>query len=246
MILRCTCDLHSNPINYYSATKPSSTVLIELRIRTEGKKHNRFSPRRKLQLSTGSIRKFAKKERPASTLTMVNEGNTHDSPVCMIQFRVEDVMKGAMNAILNQCWNWSSLEQFEPEQLHQRPLSRSSSRLMEVGQYLFARFNTGTRNSRPTSRLGDSTFEVSEAGSLQVQLFYLPSNEASRDILPTKITDVPMYLERKKWFESCWFEGFLNQQGGDLKNWRRRWFKLVGAKMEAFHEYVSLLKLCNH
>lgn len=74
-------------------------------------------------------------------------------------------------------------------------------------------------------------------GKLEVQLLFVPRPKGSADDDMPKsmvmcIRDLKVAEERlsKNW------EGHLSQQGGDCPYWRRRYFKLVGTKLTAYHE----------
>ncbi|XXH04937.1 hypothetical protein Hte_011359 [Hypoxylon texense] len=74
-------------------------------------------------------------------------------------------------------------------------------------------------------------------GKLEVQLLFVPRPKGSSDDdMPKSMTmcirDLKVAEERlsKNW------EGHLSQQGGDCPYWRRRYFKLVGTKLTAYHE----------
>ncbi|KAI1769608.1 DUF1709-domain-containing protein [Hypoxylon sp. FL1150] len=74
-------------------------------------------------------------------------------------------------------------------------------------------------------------------GKLEVQLLFVPRPKGSADDdMPKSMTmcirDLKIAEERlsKNW------EGHLSQQGGDCPYWRRRYFKLVGTKLTAYHE----------
>ncbi|KAI1777654.1 DUF1709-domain-containing protein [Hypoxylon cercidicola] len=76
-----------------------------------------------------------------------------------------------------------------------------------------------------------------KVGKLEVQLLFVPRPKGSSDDdMPKSMTmcirDLKVAEERlsKNW------EGHLSQQGGDCPYWRRRYFKLVGTKLTAYHE----------
>ncbi|WYZ40611.1 hypothetical protein EsH8_IV_000952 [Colletotrichum jinshuiense] len=74
-------------------------------------------------------------------------------------------------------------------------------------------------------------------GKLELQLLFVPRPKGStEDDMPKSmnscIREIKAAEERlaKNW------EGHLSQQGGDCPYWRRRYFKLVGTKLTAYHE----------
>ncbi|PHH74769.1 hypothetical protein CDD82_4789 [Ophiocordyceps australis] len=74
-------------------------------------------------------------------------------------------------------------------------------------------------------------------GKLEVQLLFVPRPKNARDddmpkSMNSCIRDLKAAEERlaRNW------EGHLSQQGGDCPYWRRRYFKLSGTKLTAYHE----------
>jgi hypothetical protein len=93
-----------------------------------------------------------------------------------------------------------------------------------------------------TDHLGSSgVLEVSEPGTVQMQVFAIGGLQslAACKTVPQRLDQVEGWLAQKQWFQTCWYKGYLSQQGGDVKNWRRRYFKVIGAKMEAYHEFTK-------
>jgi len=74
-------------------------------------------------------------------------------------------------------------------------------------------------------------------GKLELQLLFVPRPKGSSDddmpkSMNSCIREMKAAEER---LARCW-EGHLSQQGGDCPYWRRRYFKLVGTKLTAYHE----------
>ncbi|KAL0931891.1 GTP binding protein [Colletotrichum truncatum] len=74
-------------------------------------------------------------------------------------------------------------------------------------------------------------------GKLELQLLFVPRPKGATDedmpkSMNSCIREIKAAEERlaKNW------EGHLSQQGGDCPYWRRRYFKLVGTKLTAYHE----------
>ncbi|KAF9249582.1 hypothetical protein DTO006G1_6651 [Penicillium roqueforti] len=74
-------------------------------------------------------------------------------------------------------------------------------------------------------------------GKLEVQLLFVPKPKGSKDEdMPKSMNACIRELrDAESVAARCW-EGFLSQQGGDCPYWRRRFFKLQGSKLTAFHE----------
>ncbi|KAL2263048.1 hypothetical protein VTK26DRAFT_8412 [Humicola hyalothermophila] len=74
-------------------------------------------------------------------------------------------------------------------------------------------------------------------GKLELQLLFVPRPKGATDedmpkSMNSCIREMKAAEER---LARCW-EGHLSQQGGDCPYWRRRYFKLVGTKLTAYHE----------
>lgn len=77
-------------------------------------------------------------------------------------------------------------------------------------------------------------------GKLELQLLYIPKPKNARDEdMPKSMNSAVRELreaEARLKEAPKEFEGHLSQQGGDCPYWRRRFFKLVGSKLTAYHE----------
>ncbi|KAK5045791.1 hypothetical protein LTR84_008884 [Exophiala bonariae] len=81
-----------------------------------------------------------------------------------------------------------------------------------------------------------------EIGKLELQLLYVPKPRGAKDEdMPKSMNGAIRALreaeERMQQQANIkGFEGYLSQQGGDCPYWRRRFFKLAGPKLTAYHE----------
>ncbi|KAI1743479.1 DUF1709-domain-containing protein [Xylaria scruposa] len=74
-------------------------------------------------------------------------------------------------------------------------------------------------------------------GKLEVQLLFVPRPKGSTDDdMPKSMNSCIRELKASEERLSRNWEGHLSQQGGDCPYWRRRYFKLVGTKLTAYHE----------
>ncbi|KAI0381002.1 DUF1709-domain-containing protein [Hypomontagnella monticulosa] len=74
-------------------------------------------------------------------------------------------------------------------------------------------------------------------GKLEVQLLFVPRPKGSTDDdMPKSMSSCIRELKAAEERLSRNWEGHLSQQGGDCPYWRRRYFKLVGTKLTAYHE----------
>ncbi|KAF8454626.1 cell division protein anillin-domain-containing protein [Kalaharituber pfeilii] len=74
-------------------------------------------------------------------------------------------------------------------------------------------------------------------GKLEVQMLFVPKPPGMSDKdLPKSMAAAIRELKEAESMVARSWEGYLSQQGGDCPYWRRRYFKLVGAKLTAYHE----------
>ncbi|POR31173.1 Bud site selection protein BUD4 [Tolypocladium paradoxum] len=74
-------------------------------------------------------------------------------------------------------------------------------------------------------------------GKLELQLLFVPRPKNSKDDdMPKSMNSCVREMKASEERLARNWEGPLSQQGGDCPYWRRRYFKLVGAKLTAYHE----------
>ncbi|KAJ5770617.1 uncharacterized protein N7511_002668 [Penicillium nucicola] len=74
-------------------------------------------------------------------------------------------------------------------------------------------------------------------GKLEVQLLFVPKPKGSKDEdMPKSMNACIREMRDAESVAARSWEGFLSQQGGDCPFWRRRFFKLQGSKLTAYHE----------
>ncbi|KAK4456140.1 Bud site selection protein BUD4 [Podospora aff. communis PSN243] len=74
-------------------------------------------------------------------------------------------------------------------------------------------------------------------GKLELQLLFVPRPKgATDDDMPKSMNSCIREMKAAEERLSQQWEGHLSQQGGDCPYWRRRYFKLVGTKLTAYHE----------
>ncbi|EAS35493.2 GTP binding protein [Coccidioides immitis RS] len=74
-------------------------------------------------------------------------------------------------------------------------------------------------------------------GNLELQLLYVPKPKgATDDDMPKSMNACIREMRDADNSAMRSWEGFLSQQGGDCPYWRRRYFKLQGSKLTAYHE----------
>ncbi|KAI5864568.1 DUF1709-domain-containing protein [Durotheca rogersii] len=115
--------------------------------------------------------------------------------------------------------------------------------MVEVATYNeWATEEAGFASSVKTKRTGVSSNSVVrrapyKIGKLEVQLLFVPRPKGSTDEdMPKSMNSCIRELKVAEERLSRNWEGHLSQQGGDCPYWRRRYFKLVGTKLTAYHE----------
>ncbi|KAI9650331.1 Bud site selection protein bud4 [Ciborinia camelliae] len=74
-------------------------------------------------------------------------------------------------------------------------------------------------------------------GKLQLQLLFVPKPKgASDEDMPKSMNACIREMKEAELEVARQFEGHLSQQGGDCPFWRRRFFRLAGSKLTAYHE----------
>ncbi|KAI5465675.1 cell division protein anillin-domain-containing protein [Mariannaea sp. PMI_226] len=74
-------------------------------------------------------------------------------------------------------------------------------------------------------------------GKLELQLLFVPRpKNATDEDMPKSMNSCIRELKVAEERMARTWEGHLSQQGGDCPYWRRRYFKLVGTKLTAYHE----------
>ncbi|OJD18364.1 hypothetical protein AJ78_01608 [Emergomyces pasteurianus Ep9510] len=76
-----------------------------------------------------------------------------------------------------------------------------------------------------------------QIGTLELQLLYIPKPKGATDEdMPKSMNACIREMREADNAAARSWEGFLSQQGGDCPYWRRRYFKLQGSKLTAYHE----------
>ncbi|GAO48809.1 hypothetical protein G7K_2978-t1 [Saitoella complicata NRRL Y-17804] len=87
---------------------------------------------------------------------------------------------------------------------------------------------------KETPRIKKKAYPVCKA---VIQMFYAPGTGTSKDPLPNSMKSaLRQVAEEEAWQTQLHWEGYLTQQGGDIAHWRRRYFRIEGYEMSAYHE----------
>ncbi|KAK5174765.1 Bud site selection protein bud4 [Saxophila tyrrhenica] len=77
-------------------------------------------------------------------------------------------------------------------------------------------------------------------GLLELQLLYVPKPRGAGDEdMPKSMSSAVREMNKAKEVKEVVHEGFLSQQGGDCAHWRRRFFRLSGPRLTAYHEHTN-------
>lgn len=80
-------------------------------------------------------------------------------------------------------------------------------------------------------------------GRLEIQLLFVPRLPGMTDAdLPKSMNAAIRDIREAENVVNQTYEGYLSQQGGDCPYWRRRWFKLEGSRLTAYHESTRQLR----
>ncbi|KAI9837701.1 MAG: hypothetical protein M1819_006634 [Sarea resinae] len=76
-----------------------------------------------------------------------------------------------------------------------------------------------------------------KVGKLELQLLYVPKPKGAKDDdMPKSMNACIRQIKEAEASAKRTWEGHLSQQGGDCPYWRRRFFRLSGSKLTAYHE----------
>ncbi|KAK6341281.1 Bud site selection protein bud4 [Orbilia brochopaga] len=80
-------------------------------------------------------------------------------------------------------------------------------------------------------------------GKLEIQLLFVPRLPGMTDLdLPKSMNAAIREIKEAESVVNQVYEGYLSQQGGDCPYWRRRYFKLEGSRLTAYHESSRQLR----
>ncbi|KAL1623220.1 Bud site selection protein bud4 [Diplodia seriata] len=92
-------------------------------------------------------------------------------------------------------------------------------------------------NSVKSKRGGPVRRPPYKVGKLTLQLLYVPKPKgATDDDMPKSMNACIREMKEAEEAKGRVWEGHLSQQGGDCPYWRRRFFRLSGSKLTAYHE----------
>ncbi|KAK3671950.1 Bud site selection protein bud4 [Recurvomyces mirabilis] len=76
-------------------------------------------------------------------------------------------------------------------------------------------------------------------GKLELQLLYVPKPRGAGDEdMPKSMSSALREINKAVEIKEVVHEGCLSQQGGDCTHWRRRFFRLQGSRLTAYHEHT--------
>ncbi|KAF8308284.1 hypothetical protein DL93DRAFT_2171244 [Clavulina sp. PMI_390] len=93
---------------------------------------------------------------------------------------------------------------------------------------------------RPAGRGPGTSGVMRKIGDLAIQMFRLPPLPGiPADQLPQSLEECLRGMRHINWHKVTYHEGVLTQNGGDCKSWRRRQFRVIGAKLVAFNDVTK-------
>ncbi|KAI9308319.1 hypothetical protein BJ944DRAFT_111270 [Cunninghamella echinulata] len=75
-------------------------------------------------------------------------------------------------------------------------------------------------------------------GKITLELFYLPNIDSKTINLPENIEGCEQALNIQRFHKTIWHSGYMSQLGGDVKYWRRRYFKLIGGQLYSYSDTI--------
>jgi len=106
-----------------------------------------------------------------------------------------------------------------------------------------AGFASSVKSKRSNNTLGSSGSggvvrrAPYKIGKLELQMLFVPRPKGATDEdMPKSMNSCIREMKAAEERLARTWEGHLSQQGGDCPYWRRRYFKLVGTKLTAYHE----------
>ncbi|KAJ2119592.1 Bud site selection protein bud4 [Coemansia sp. RSA 720] len=83
----------------------------------------------------------------------------------------------------------------------------------------------------------ENVWENRKGARLSLQLFFIPECPLFReDELPKTLSECEMAMEVCGFHNRTLNSGYMSQRGGDTRFWRRRYFRLIGGFLFAYHE----------
>ncbi|KAH2469957.1 hypothetical protein KXW63_005082 [Aspergillus fumigatus] len=96
---------------------------------------------------------------------------------------------------------------------------------------------SSVKSKKSTSNATSQRRPPYKIGKLELQLLFVPKPKGGKDEdMPKSMNACIREMREAEAASSRTWEGFLSQQGGDCPYWRRRFFKLQGSKLTAYHE----------
>ncbi|KAB8231769.1 putative GTP binding protein (Bud4) [Aspergillus alliaceus] len=96
---------------------------------------------------------------------------------------------------------------------------------------------SSVKSKKSTSSATSQRRPPYKIGKLELQLLFVPKPKGANDEdMPKSMNACLREMREAESVSFRSWEGFLSQQGGDCPYWRRRFFKLQGSKLTAYHE----------
>ncbi|KAJ2162031.1 Bud site selection protein bud4 [Coemansia sp. RSA 552] len=87
----------------------------------------------------------------------------------------------------------------------------------------------------------ENVWEARKGARVHLQMFFIPECPLFREEeLPKTLSECEMAMEVCAFHNRTLNSGYLSQRGGDTRFWRRRYFRLIGGFLFAYHEESKL------
>ncbi|GAD93124.1 GTP binding protein (Bud4), putative [Paecilomyces variotii No. 5] len=97
--------------------------------------------------------------------------------------------------------------------------------------------SSSVKSKKSSSSSGSQRKPPYKIGNLELQLLFVPKPKGAKDEdMPKSMNACIREMREAENTAARSYEGFLSQQGGDCPYWRRRFFRLQGSKLTAYHE----------
>ncbi|KAI7863528.1 hypothetical protein BDF14DRAFT_1352123 [Spinellus fusiger] len=113
---------------------------------------------------------------------------------------------------------------------------RSASLVLVNGWYRNVRSNF--LSNKPKHPEGTQIREKA-IGKIKVQLFFLPGVNSETEDLPNTMKACEQVMNIRRFYHTCWKKGYMYQLGGDVKYWKKQYYKLQGGYLFAYSDSLT-------
>lgn len=207
-------------------------VTVQLFAKVEfSKTEKKYSPKNLINISKSHLK-----------LQVNNNTNSIDQMIGQFNLKMNEIQRFKEGSVLDKHWYWKEVEVQGSETQQTSNMTRTGSRLFEYSQSVMRRIQSISGNLRSKPSVAKeirvrNPLKVVELGSIRIKsLFtgYMTTEELENS--PSQLQSAYNWLKHREWQNTVWYEGYLNQEGGDVKFWRLRYFKAIGSRLEVYDE----------